>query len=238
MKTFKKTFYWILIIFFRMGIPEEEVDGKVAKEDRRFRLEVIHIRGFDGRKTSSEDIYEYFKEFSPISFEWVDPNSANVIWALAQTAAKALLTLSKPITDDRKETEIVTDPTCGGAPVANKLDSLNDEDEDMVVDVRKADEGDALDNKSEDEEADQDEGNAFDSKEKDKFKEILLSKVSQICVYLRLEDPQKLLRKHFGLLNLANFFLLTFGFCSLRTVGRKKRFCCLNWESLSLRSPR
>ena len=80
-----------------MGISEEEIEGNIPKSDRQFRLEAIHIRGFDGSIVRSEDIHEYFPEFSPVSFEWVDKNSANVIWALPASAAKALLTLSRPL---------------------------------------------------------------------------------------------------------------------------------------------
>ena len=80
-----------------MGISEEEIEGNIPKSDRQFRLEAIHIRGFDGSIVRSEDIHEYFSEFSPVSFEWVDKNSANVIWALPASAAKALLTLSRPL---------------------------------------------------------------------------------------------------------------------------------------------
>ena len=80
-----------------MGIADAEIDGQIPKADRQFRLEAIHIRGFDGSIVRSEDIHEYFAEFSPVSFEWVDNNSANVIWALPSSAAKALLTLSRPL---------------------------------------------------------------------------------------------------------------------------------------------
>ena len=80
-----------------MGISEAEIEGHIPKSDRQFRLEAIHIRGFDGSIVRSEDIHDYFSEFSPVSFEWVDKNSANVIWALPSSAAKALLTLSRPL---------------------------------------------------------------------------------------------------------------------------------------------
>ena len=80
-----------------LGISEAEIEGQIQKSERQYRLEAIHIRGFDGSIVSSDDIHEYFSEFSPVSFEWVDKNSANVIWALPSSAAKALLTLSRPL---------------------------------------------------------------------------------------------------------------------------------------------
>ena len=89
-----------------MGISEAEIEGQAPKSERQYRLEAIHIRGFDGSIVSSEDIHEYFSEFSPVSFEWVDKNSANVIWALPSSAAKALLTLSRPLKEVRRNREI------------------------------------------------------------------------------------------------------------------------------------
>lgn len=90
------------IFWFSLGIAEAEIEGQTPKADRQYRLEAIHIRGFDGSIVSSDDIHEYFSEFSPVSFEWVDKNSANVIWALPSSAAKALLTLSRPLKEVSK----------------------------------------------------------------------------------------------------------------------------------------
>lgn len=82
-------------MFSSLGIPEDERDGNKDKAFRRYRLEALHIRGFE--KQTAEDIYEYFKEFNPVSFEWVDKQSANVIWAFGSSSAKALLDLSRPL---------------------------------------------------------------------------------------------------------------------------------------------
>ena len=90
-----------------MGISEAEIEGQTPKSERQYRLEAIHIRGFDGSIVSSEDIHEYFSEFSPVSFEWVDKNSANVIWALPSSAAKALLTLSRPLKEVRRNEKYI-----------------------------------------------------------------------------------------------------------------------------------
>ena len=51
----------------------------------------------------AENVYEYFKEFSPVSLEWVDGNSANVVWALPLSCARALLALSKPLLSKEEE---------------------------------------------------------------------------------------------------------------------------------------
>ena len=86
-----------------LGIPADERDGTKDKLSREFRLESLHIRGFS--KMVAEDIYEYFKDFSPISYEWVNNSSANVIWALSTSSAKALLGLSRPIVFPEEEAE-------------------------------------------------------------------------------------------------------------------------------------
>merc|ERR1712226_693283 len=117
-------------LYKSLGISEEEIEGNIPKSDRQFRLEAIHIRGFDGSIVRSEDIHEYFSEFSPVSFEWVDKNSANVIWALPSSAAKALLTLSRPLKEDGV-----------GSHKANisQYDEKIAEDDEMI-NMRKADE--------------------------------------------------------------------------------------------------
>jgi len=113
-----------------LGIAEAEIEGQTPKADRQYRLEAIHIRGFDGSIVSSDDIHEYFSEFSPVSFEWVDKNSANVIWALPSSAAKALLTLSRPLKEDT---------VFANKPGASQYDATITED-DQMINMRKADE--------------------------------------------------------------------------------------------------
>ena len=49
------------VFFSSIGIPSSEYEGVVNPDDRLHRLEAVHLRGFDGRGTKSEDIYEYFK---------------------------------------------------------------------------------------------------------------------------------------------------------------------------------
>merc|ERR1711997_41061 len=118
-------------LYKSLGISEAEIEGQISKSERQFRLEAIHIRGFDGNIVRSEDIHEYFLEFSPVSFEWVDNNSANVIWALPSSAAKALLTMSRPLkqNDDQIFNENSSQPS-----------QVTQEDDDEMVDIRRAEE--------------------------------------------------------------------------------------------------
>jgi hypothetical protein len=64
---------------------------------REYRLEAIHVRGLAVRKSALKEISDYFLQFNPVSFEWVTGQSANLIWALPQSSAKALLALSRPL---------------------------------------------------------------------------------------------------------------------------------------------
>merc|ERR1711997_587450 len=118
-------------LYKSLGIAEAEIEGQTPKSDRQYRLEAIHIRGFDGSIVSSDDIHEYFSEFSPVSFEWVDKNSANVIWALPSSAAKALLTLSRPL--KQGDTDSLKAPS-------NKDPHGTTEDDDEMIDIRRVDE--------------------------------------------------------------------------------------------------
>ncbi|TRY70281.1 hypothetical protein TCAL_01249 [Tigriopus californicus] len=88
-------------LYQSLGIPEDERDGKLDKDQRMFRLEALHVHGVG--KMVAEDIYDYFKEFNPISYEWVDSKSVNVGWALSSTSAQALLALSRPILEAEDE---------------------------------------------------------------------------------------------------------------------------------------
>ena len=150
--------------FFSIGIPASEYEGRVNPNDRQHRLEAIHVRGFDGRKIKSDDIYAYFKEhdLAPVSFEWVDANSANVIWALGSSSAKALLTLSRPIV----------------VPHRNE-DEASMEDDDMVL-VRKADEYNSDKENSDDDDGTLDENQRrveAEKRKERKIREKLLPKV-------------------------------------------------------------
>ena len=124
-------FIYTFTISCSLGISEAEIEGQISKSERQFRLEAIHIRGFDGNIVRSEDIHEYFLEFSPVSFEWVDNNSANVIWALPSSAAKALLTMSRPL--KQNDDQIVNENS-------SQLSQVTQEDDDEMVDIRRAEE--------------------------------------------------------------------------------------------------
>lgn len=59
------------------------------------RLNIVHVRGVT--EMSTEDILDYFKEYSPLSVDWVNDYSCNVVWKEAKDAAQALLGLTRPV---------------------------------------------------------------------------------------------------------------------------------------------
>ena len=61
-----------------------------------FLIITILFTGFS-TKVTTEDLGEYFKEFNPVSCEWCDGKSANIVWGLDASAAKAMCYLSRPI---------------------------------------------------------------------------------------------------------------------------------------------
>ena len=97
-------------------ITAPDGNGSEAKPSRRpakrFRLEAIHVSGLE-RGASAENVYEFFKEFNPVSFEWVDGGSANVIWALPSSAAKAMICLSRPLLEREDEVMEVNERVAG-----------------------------------------------------------------------------------------------------------------------------
>ncbi|KAJ8680043.1 hypothetical protein QAD02_015830 [Eretmocerus hayati] len=60
-----------------------------------WRLNVLHMRGTENMTT--KDIFKYFKDYAPASIEWINDISCNVVWLDKESAARAILGLSKKI---------------------------------------------------------------------------------------------------------------------------------------------
>ncbi|XP_076346006.1 uncharacterized protein LOC143244727 isoform X2 [Tachypleus tridentatus] len=73
------------------------------------RLNAVHIRGVNDMST--QDVFNYFKEYGPASIEWVNDYSCNVVWLDNMGAARALIGCSKPM-DLREKTEKHQSQTC------------------------------------------------------------------------------------------------------------------------------
>ena len=124
-------------LYDAFGVPEGERDEKVRSEEgdaapsgdleKKFRLQAVTVKGF-GSGTDKNDVYEYFKEFSPVSMELVDGNTINVVWALPASAAKAMLSLSRPLME--REIEMEVNEVKAGAAGGDGEEEEDDEDED------------------------------------------------------------------------------------------------------------
>lgn len=63
----------------------------------------MHLFGTD--ELSTQDIFDYFKDYKAIAVEWINDSSCNVIWKNEIHAANALLGMSKPIKLEEEEEE-------------------------------------------------------------------------------------------------------------------------------------
>lgn len=188
-----------------LGIPEDERDGQKDKALRAFRLEAIHVRGFG--HLSAEDIAEYFKQFNPVSFEWVDKNSANVIWALPASPANAMIALSRPIVrrdEGEEDEELGSDGEERGEPEKVEVveepasEELGMEVNERVAEVEEDDEDKANASKAEEEEElkrlkarrERERQREIRRKEKLISKEDLEARVrrKRFCYYLRISS--------------------------------------------------
>mmetsp|Transcript_27701 Transcript_27701/g.79576 ORF Transcript_27701/g.79576 Transcript_27701/m.79576 type:complete len:347 (+) Transcript_27701:214-1254(+) len=76
------------------GFPRNEI----GKEVTSFRQNAVHVYGLDFLKTGHMD--EIFSQFNHKFVEWINDSSANIIFADAASAKKALESLSFPKTGD------------------------------------------------------------------------------------------------------------------------------------------
>ncbi len=50
----------------------------LKKDERGMRMEAVHMRGVDNMST--EEVFAYFKQFSPGSVEWIDDSSCKSVF--------------------------------------------------------------------------------------------------------------------------------------------------------------
>ncbi|XP_023338970.1 nuclear cap-binding protein subunit 3 [Eurytemora carolleeae] len=115
-------------VYDSLGIPVEE---RERRNTGNFRLEYILMYGVFS--LSDEDILEYFEEFSPMEVLDLGEDSCIVKFRNCLTSLKAMMELSKPIGEPKKEERIVKHVlTADDEPerrvvtrdIKNKLDGL------------------------------------------------------------------------------------------------------------------
>ncbi|CAH0406455.1 unnamed protein product [Chilo suppressalis] len=72
--------------------------GVESGNERHFRFDAIHLNGVYGLTT--REIFEYLEDFKPVSLEWIDNTSCNIVCQDHISAALALLVHSREIQRD------------------------------------------------------------------------------------------------------------------------------------------
>lgn len=87
----------LLKLYESLDIPLNLVrSGKL----RNIRLNTLHMRGVEEMNTT--DVIKYFEKYDPMSIEWINDFSCNVIFASDTSAAKAIMGLSSEIITEAK----------------------------------------------------------------------------------------------------------------------------------------
>ncbi|XP_050022736.1 uncharacterized protein [Dermacentor andersoni] len=87
------------------------------------RLNAVHVRGVTDMAT--DDVLEYFKDYSPASVDWINDYACNVVWQQNQDAARALEELSRPLLVKPKVREGHDSPTLESKPPPICVSPLN-----------------------------------------------------------------------------------------------------------------
>nr|CAI5861981.1 unnamed protein product [Callosobruchus analis] len=98
--------------------------GINSKNEIENRFDAVHMIGIAGM--SAEDILEYFAKYAPLSIEWIDQNSCNVVWLENITAARAMFYTSKAV---------------NGMPAREAVDTFAKE---FLDDVEEAESGESI----------------------------------------------------------------------------------------------
>ncbi|XP_034251669.1 nuclear cap-binding protein subunit 3-like [Thrips palmi] len=69
--------------------------GVKEGDDKEFKFDSLQMHGTEAMST--QDVFEYFKDYAPTSIEWINDESCNVVWLDNLSAIRALLGISKPI---------------------------------------------------------------------------------------------------------------------------------------------
>ncbi|XP_059056994.1 nuclear cap-binding protein subunit 3-like isoform X2 [Achroia grisella] len=76
--------------------------GIEGGNERHFRFDAIHLHGVNG--LSTREIFEYLEDYKPVSLEWLDDLSCNIVFQDHITAALAILVHSREIKSEEIKT--------------------------------------------------------------------------------------------------------------------------------------
>ncbi|XP_072943395.1 uncharacterized protein [Epargyreus clarus] len=72
--------------------------GIESGNERHFRFDTLHLNGVEGLTT--KEIFEYLEDYKPVSLEWIDDTSCNIVCQDHISAALALLVHSREIQNE------------------------------------------------------------------------------------------------------------------------------------------
>ncbi|KAJ1530474.1 hypothetical protein ONE63_005373 [Megalurothrips usitatus] len=102
--------------------------------DKEFVFDSLQMHGTEAMST--QDVFEYFKDYAPTSIEWIDDESCNIVWLDNLSAIRALMGLSKPIKNLNKlrEEESSNDKsTTKSKSKQGNLNKSDGEDSDVIM---------------------------------------------------------------------------------------------------------
>ncbi|PSN38306.1 hypothetical protein C0J52_19161 [Blattella germanica] len=131
------TDHQITELYKSLGVKEKEEEGA----EKHFRLNALHMRGTED--LSTQDIFNYFKDYGPASIEWINDFSCNVVWLDNISAARAMIGLSKHI-KGLEEFHSKADPFLKQEEKEKGSDKENEKEEIVIVQEIEEPDGDDI----------------------------------------------------------------------------------------------
>ncbi|KAG5327981.1 NCBP3 protein, partial [Acromyrmex charruanus] len=124
-------------LYSSMGIVDDE-------NAKNIRLNVIHMRGTEDMST--KDVFKYFQDYNPMSIEWINDVSCNIVWFDKETAARAMMGLSRRIlgnivkySDRENDSENMKDDTAKADEENESINADKNGKEDNCISIKDID---------------------------------------------------------------------------------------------------
>jgi hypothetical protein len=99
-------------LYKSLGLNESSFDTTLSLSEKElYRKEALHLYGVDDASTN--EIFEYFKEYQAFSVEWINDSSCNVVWKNELHAAYSLAKLSASYDENIQNDESKKGPPQG-----------------------------------------------------------------------------------------------------------------------------
>jgi len=99
-------------LYQSLGLTVSSFDTSLSLSEKElYRKEALHLYGVDDASTN--EIFEYFKEYKAFSVEWINDSSCNVVWKNEIHPAFSLAKLSEPYDETVQHDESKKGPPQG-----------------------------------------------------------------------------------------------------------------------------